>query len=213
MHLRRRSERRQWRGRRLLRVSAWASVVVLARVTERLSVSVRPPCLRSGGRLQPTAVAVAVRLARSLRRTGERPGRHDRRGGRDRRSRLRSSSGRAPRDSNLCPVVYPVRAGRCSLWSQDEVLGRRSGEPSGRGDLTDWLRGAVVNGGREIRDHPPGSSADRGQQRRRLALNPGAVEQEHGQRYPHRRNENGGDDRRQMSEHLHSRVSAVATVR
>ena len=204
MHLRRRRGRRRWRARRVLRVSACEPVVVLARVTGRLSVPVGTGRLRVGGPLLPMPVTLAARPARSLRKGLVH---RDLRCGLGERSRSRGRSGRAPRDPNPCAWMYPMRVGNCLLPPRHEVLGRRSG------DLTDWLRGAVVNGGREIRDHPPSSSADRGQQRRRLAPDPGAVEQEHRQRYPHRRNENGGDGRRQMSEHLHSRVSAVATVR
>jgi hypothetical protein len=197
MHLRRHSGR----SRRLLRVTAREPVVALARAPERLSVPVGTARPRVGGRLPP--VAVAARLARRPR---EGPVLRDLRCGRGGRSRLRGSRGRALRDPNPFATVYPVRVGRCLLPPRHEVLGRRSGALRGRGDLSDWLRGAVANGCREIRDHPPGSSADRGQQRPRLALDPGAVEQEHRERYPHRRNENGGDGRRQMSERLHGRI-------
>src|SRR4029077_18808954 len=161
MHLRRGSGRRRWRGPRLLRVSGWWSVVMLAQVTERLSVPVGTGRPRVGGPLLP--VTVAARLARSLCKGLVH---RDLRRGLEGRSRSRGRSGRAPRDPNPCAWMYPMRVGNCLLPPRHEVLGRRSG------DLTDWLRGAVVNGGREIRDHSSGSSADRGQQRRRLALNP-----------------------------------------
>ena len=201
MHLRRRSGRRRWRGRRLLRVSAWESVVVLARAPERLSVSVHTRHRHSGGRLQP--MAVAARLARRLR---ERTVRRDLRCGWAGRSRLRSGRESATRDSNPCAAVYSGRVGRRFLSPRHQMHGRRSGELRGSGDLADRHRGAVLNGGRKICDHPPGRSADRGQQRRRLAPDPGALEEEHRERDPHRRNENGGEGRRQMSERLHGRV-------
>ena len=204
LHIRRRSGRRRWRGWRLLRVSGWESVIVLARVPEGLSVPVGTGRPRVGSRLLPVAMAVTARLVRSLR---EGPVRRDLSCWLGRRSRLRSSRGRAPRDPNPCAAGYPGRVGRCVLPPRHHMRERRSSELRGSGDLADRHRGAVLNGGREIRDHPPGRSADRGQQRRRLALDPCAVEQEYRERHPHRRDENRGDGRRQMSERLHGRSS------
>ena len=189
--------------------------MVLARAPERLSVPVHTGRLRSDGRLQPMAVAVAVAASidRSGRRTAEGLARRHRRCGSGGRSQLLGSGRRPPHDPRPSVAVYPVRVGRCSLPPRCEMLGRRRGKLRGRSGLAGWLRSALADGSREIRSHPPGSSADQSYQRRRLALDPGAREQEHRQRDPHRRNENGGDGRRQMSEGLHSRVFAVAAVR
>jgi hypothetical protein len=158
-------------------------------------------------------VAVAANLARSGRRTAEEPARRHRRCGSGGRSRLLGSGRRLPHDPRPSVAVYPVRVGRCSLPPRCEMLGGRGGKLRGRSGLAGWLRSALVDGSREIRSHPPGNSADHSRQRRRLALDPGAREQEYRQRDPHRRHENGGHGRRQMSEGLHSRVFAVAAVR
>jgi hypothetical protein len=212
VHLRRRGGRRQWRGRRLLRVSVWESVVVLARARERLTVPVRTGRGRSGGGPR-TAVAVAACLARCRLRTAEELARRDRRCGSGRRSRLRVSGGRAPPDPAPTAAVDPVSIGRY-FSPRPEMLGPRNGElRRGGSRLADRLRSALVSGSREIRGHAPGSAADHSQQRRRPALDTRAGKQEEPERDPHRRNENGGGCRRQMNERLHIRVSAVAAVR
>ena len=189
--------------------------MVLARAPERVSVPVQAGRWRSDGRVQPMAVTVAVaaNLARSGRRTAEEPARRHRRCGSGGRSRLLGSGRRLPHDPRPSVAVYPVCVGRSSLPPRCEMLGRRGGKLRGRSGLASRLRSALVDGSREIRSHPPGNSAGHSRQRRRLVLDPGAREQEHRQRDPHRRNKNGGDGRRQMSEGLHSRVFAVAAVR
>jgi hypothetical protein len=199
VHLRRRSGRRGWCGRRLLRRSVWESAVVLSRASERVPVSVRGH-MRSGGRLPPTAVA--ARLARRRRRTAEGPAGRYRRCGSGGRSRLRGSGGRTSPDPAPNAAVYPVRVG-CRSPSRHEMLGPRSDVLRGGGGLADWLRGALVSDSRKIGGHASGSPADHSQERRRLALDPRAREQVDRERYPHRRKENGGDRRRQMSERLH----------
>src|SRR5206468_10198029 len=88
---------RRRRRRRLLRVSAWESVVVLARAPERLSVPVRAGHGRSGSR--PPCAAVAVHPARYRRRTAE---------GQPRRSRRRGSGGRALHDPATSATVCPL---------------------------------------------------------------------------------------------------------
>jgi hypothetical protein len=189
--------------------------VVIARAPESLSVPVHTGRLRSDGRLQPMAVAVAMAASvdRSGRRTADGPARRHRRCRSGGRSLLLGSGRRLPHDPRPSVAVYPVRVGRCSLPPRCGMLGRRRGKLRGRSGLAGRLRSALVDGSREIRNHPPGNSADHSRQRRRLALDPGAREHEHRQRDPHRRNENCGHGRRQMSEGLHSRVFAVAAVR
>ena len=172
-----------------------------ARSSARMPFRDRAPSLpstghrRSGGRLQRTAVAVAVGVARCRHRRCGSGGRVGLPRTEERAARPRSERGGVP----------------CAPWSlpsppRHEMLGRRSGELRGGGGLADWLRSALRNGSREIRSYASGSPADHGQQRRRLALDPGAGEQERRERHPHRRNEDGGDSRRQMSERLHVRV-------
>jgi hypothetical protein len=58
----------------------------------------------------------------------------------------------------------------------------------------------MVDGSREIRGYAPCSPADHGQERRRLALDARAGEQEDRERYPHRRSEGDRNCRREMGE-------------
>lgn len=162
VHLRRPSGRRRWRVRRLLRVSAWESVVVLARAPERLSVPVRPWLLHTGGRLQCVTVA-------------------GRRRGSGGCSCVRGNRMGVPHDPAPSAAVYAVRVGRCDSPPQHDLNRPHSGDLRVRSGFTDWLRSGLFNGGREIRGNASGSPADHCQQRRRPAVDR-AGEQEDRQR-------------------------------
>ena len=152
---------------------------------------------------------------RALRRTTSARGRRRGRGrGVVRRDRccksggptLRVSEGGAPHGAAPSAAVSPAHLCRCRLPGWRETYGWGNCERRVGGGLGDRLRGRLVNGSREICGNAPGSPADHSQQRGRPALGPRAGEQEHGERHPQRRSENGEDRRRKMGEHLHHGV-------
>ena len=97
-------------------------------------------------------------------------------------------------------VVCPMRPGAGLLPSCHGPPGTSGRRPRGSSRAPDRLRAVMHNRSREVRGDAPGSTADDGQQRRRLARDARSWEQEERERYPHRGGEGDGHCRGELGE-------------